>query len=51
MQTMTMNQKIPTKLGQTDNLEYIKLTDPKLYLRWSIDKYKFIKVELIKVRA
>jgi len=50
MQTKAKMQKT-TKTGQTDRLEYIKLTDPKLLLRWSIDKYKFIKLELIRARA
>ena len=47
-----MTAKAPkTKTGQTDRLEYIKLTDPKLFLRWYLDKYNFVKVEYIRVRA
>ena len=35
----------------TNRLEYVKLTDPKLFLRWYLDKYQFIKVDLIQVRV
>ena len=54
-----MQTKTPTRTtlqkkqaGQeTNTLQYIKLNDPKLLLRWSLDKYKFIKVEIIQVRV
>ncbi len=50
MQTKVKKPKT-TKTGQIDSLEYIKLTDPKLLLRWYLDKHDFIKVDLIRVRA
>jgi hypothetical protein len=51
MQTLKPTQTKTKISGQTDSLEYIKLIDPKLYLRWYLDEYQFIKVDLIKVRA
>jgi hypothetical protein len=48
MQTKAKKQKT-TKTGTTDQLEFIKLNDPKLLLRWYLDKYSFVKVDLIKI--
>jgi hypothetical protein len=31
-------------------LEYINLSKPRMFLRWYLDEYNFLKVELIQVK-
>jgi hypothetical protein len=46
---MKMIANKTTTSGKIDTVEFIKLTDPKLLLRWYLDKYNFVKVDLVKI--